>query len=1116
MIRFNEYVMIKENFNQMKSLIQKNEKDVTVLLFGTQNGISPMSEIYQVMRVLIGPDINHKTVSTNTKFKELYGDIEVNEDKERTMRPYLGMFAKMFYEEKCPVEIISDISQYILHNKATLNQLKVKNNHTGELTPLSNILDIFKFKDSIKANDTRPAYEILTDAIRDKDKNTNITRFINQMPSILKSEFKEDTEEHGILANLISLYEKLDREVKDSIYSTFFGNGSTKKGKISKYKNVYDFLTDFEMMVKNPDDFNTDIIKTRDKILETKGAKLVLCDLRNNIVIADIWNYTASNILGEPASWCISYKDNSGYWYNTYMSLSLRRKMYFIWNFNLPFNDTNSKIGANINSDGSYYLICDKNDTAIKSDIFKEYLKTYNIDSKLLSSDISPEEQKFKENDYNKKDVLSGKLFNRVTDENFKTMIPSVIDICKQENVDITQNLLLDNLARHIYSLDNNFEAIKLILNILGTEKYQTIFTSILNTIQPRYISYYDDLIDLYEMLGSKIDFNIFSLERCEIDLSNIQVIEKLILDNYEYQYYNGKNDDTSSLEQIIEFLVSEKLNNIEYIDNNFEKFWNRFWVIFDDLNKHNSSFSIAFIIRIISDLTSTQNNFLTELNKIYLKDRDANADISNINVSISDITGLQNTELCYTFFENIISYYIKYHNFDTESTKNIEIIKIFVSNHSKYLQTIFEENLYYKRAFVKFIQIIDFDVRQYKIGNIQYYEAKKLYNMSDILYLISIDYMDIVDYKAFNRCIEDVYKLSLYSGENIAYIQKIVKLIEKSDFDISLDTPENIALTEYILDHNKQNVYVISKCLIQNILVEKCLPYLKDIPEDEILTYVGFNEIADNYIIQNYDLTDVDITAYNVNNLTPILLNKLLDAKCTVHKYEYIRILENGIFEDDNMYDISIECIKKIGIDNIKVKKEVASNSLRVIKYLFENKIIVDISYGANGNGDEHILNTNDLDKIKYFANIIKYDSERFYYGKYKLNFDVLEYLLNSGVCNIPQLFNNVVDTNTFIELYNKYWKDFTYQECNYIVSEYLEKLEKQKYTYYINILDFLYDNEYGTLSEIVNDNYEEKKKRIYSEEIREWIKNKFFTKQSSTKVKKIREMFEYVFKNL
>lgn len=108
-------------------------------MFGVENGISVNSDAYQLMRILIGPDINFKAVSHNVKFNDLYGNIEVNEEKERIMRPYLGMFAKMLYEEKCDLDILSDISQYILNNKATLNQLKVKNNHTWELTVVKSI-----------------------------------------------------------------------------------------------------------------------------------------------------------------------------------------------------------------------------------------------------------------------------------------------------------------------------------------------------------------------------------------------------------------------------------------------------------------------------------------------------------------------------------------------------------------------------------------------------------------------------------------------------------------------------------------------------------------------------------------------------------------------------------------------------------------------------------------------------------------------------------------------------------------------------------------------------------------------------------------------------------------
>lgn len=1126
MIRFNEYNLIKENFNQMKSLIQKNDSSVKLLLFGVENGISVDSDIYQLLRILIGPDINFKAVSHNVKFKDLYGNIEINEEKERIMRPYLGMFAKMLYEEKCDLDILSDISQYIIQNKATLNQLKVKNNHTGELTSLTNLLDIFKFRDSIHEHDKRPAYEILTDAIRDKDKSTSILKFINEMPSVLKQQFKDDeSNEYQTLHDLVEMYDGLDNIKKENIYSTFFGNG-TRKGKISKYHKSTDFLSDFETMVKNTDDFNTDIIKTRDKILNTRGAKLVLCDLEKNIIIADIWNHKASNILGVPSSWCISYPNTTNYWYNTYMSLEDKRKMYFIWNFNLPFNDKYSKIGANINNNGTYNLVCDKNDTALRKDVFDDYLVTYNINKNYLKPDISPEEKEFKERDNTLKDIISGKnIFASITDANYKTEIPKILQICKDEQVDLTPEILSSSLLRDVQKLDNNFEIYKFILDILGTEKYEKkLFTLLLNGMQEKYISYHDDLVDLYELLGSNIDLNLIDIQSIEINIHDIPSINNKIYEKFEDLYYDMNFESDDDVSKIIEFVTSR--NIVYYIDDNFEKFFKRFEYFMGFVN---TSVIEEFIEKIFIKLNDieTKNNFLVEINKLYTRNKFCDANILN---ATGKYNGFAITRLTYMFFKNIFDSFFRYNNIDTTSNASKERLVHFITLHDEYLQKYFKESKVHNSSFIDLFITLNLSVREYDMFSISidYDRIKEIYHnrFSDILYLFDKKYLKI-DTKKIDECIEDVFLNDLYLGENIGYINNLYDIFLENKRYVDMTnvtlTDNNINFLSYLFDNNKTTISMKLKCLKENVLMDKCMASIKKMDGDDLVQYiVGNNEIADKFIYEEADLTGVSIPGYYIEDWNPSMLKKLLLNKCVVNEDRFKSMLEKGFFKDENYNNESIDCINLIGLKLKYVNCDVFKNSLTVIKYLFDNQIIIDISkgYGSQSNLQDTIIATNDLEKIKYAENKIdiKYNPKEFRYSSYMLNTDVLEYFLNKDICNEQFMFYNVDSIETFEALYNKYWKDFSYNEINSILSKYLEfggntrfyADEKNKLT--IPILNFLYDKEPGTLEEVVKDNYElNKRKKVYTDEVREWIKAKYFTK---TKVKKIREMFEYVFK--
>ncbi len=434
MLNFSEFYSLKENFNQLVTLAKKHVEP------GTGSNGDSSHDVYDyhlLLATLISPDNIFTKISTDEKYVTVYGKIKVNEEKERNMRPFLGMFAKMFYEERCYITTIRELVNYIMLHKQNIADLMLRNNQNGEYRRLGNILDIFKIK--AEFNDGRPSYEILTDAINDKENDNRVYKWINSMPSGLKNEFK-NPENFNLLNNCLSIYYTLTYAAKIETWNSFFGDG-TRTGKISRYKSASDFLKDLNICLKNAGgDYTMSSIK--EKIINTKGAKLLVYDEENSYLIADIWTWSASNKLGEANSWCISYNNNNTQWYsNNYMYPEQRHKMYFLWNFNLEQNNPMSKIGICATEDGRTLFAHDKKDTNIMS-IINEYAKTWNINPEFLKTGISKEEETFKNRIYT---LEKGANIITVRDYDMEKMEKFIEDISEYyKSGDITSNRVGD------------------------------------------------------------------------------------------------------------------------------------------------------------------------------------------------------------------------------------------------------------------------------------------------------------------------------------------------------------------------------------------------------------------------------------------------------------------------------------------------------------------------------------------------------------------------------------------------------------------------------------------------------------------------------------------------
>ncbi len=805
MLNFNEYVSLNENFNQMVSIMKKHGVNAGPGMLNVEGGIEMYSKGADLLSELLRGDLLPgeyiKKKVSDKKTQDLYGNLEIDEERERVMRPYLGMFTKMVYDENCPINIVGDIATYIMSNKNNL-KLTVKNNVTGESQVLSNLLDIFKYKEHIKENgDTRPAYEIITDAIRDTNKERNLTSFINEMPSILKQQFKIDNNRKK-LNDIFNIYDDIENEHKKAIHTTFFGDGSNTTGKISRYKNADEFLKDFNTLINNRSNF--DIDKIKDEITSTPGAKLLVCDYKNKYIIADIWTHSTSNKLGEPSSWCISYK-NDDFWHDNYMGYSLNRKMFFIWNFNLEQTNPLSKIAANINHDGSLNLVCDKNDKSIDY-TFEEYLKEHKIKTSFIKTPISEEEFKIKKNDYTLH-TLRANIFNTVdiNDNNYKEEIINRLDLCKENNIDVTSyklSLAIHNLVSYVYSSSRyryEIEIYNICLDEFGVDDYMNDLFSLFLTSpnisrQPIPQDAIKPLCDLYERLGSNIDLNILEEHLNEFEfLDSIPVIKNAIIKEIEKKLYTKYIGQDTKCKYI-------DILGFQYMDDNFDNF-------FYDFIGNNITDEIGILILKKIAGKQTKNNFIKKLNDIGVLFN--KADFLSYE-KISNTTGVNKTVFNVNNYDCILGIFIIDSVYDKIDNKQ-SIIKEFLGNNKKYnCSILLKYNSYYVPLAVKFLLSFDIDISDCSYG-MPYKPTtyQKYYNNKITIFLYDIlhNKVEISVKEDFGNFIQLIFTENMYVGEeNIKIINQILDITPTLDISIDLsleDISKNIPLCEAIVKYD-------------------------------------------------------------------------------------------------------------------------------------------------------------------------------------------------------------------------------------------------------------------------------------------------------------------------
>lgn len=1103
MLNFSQFSILTENFNQLKSLVKKNGSLQVDNGYGTPNGIPIGNDDYEFLAVLISPDEDNKE-ETNI---ELYGNIPVNSEKERTLRPFLGMLGKMYYEEKCGLDIIKIITNWIIVNKQTLNRLVLKNNSNNETYNLTNLLDIFKYQQKI--NDGRTAYEILTDAIRDKGGIDKLKDWINKMPSQLRNGFKNENS-YKELYTLVNSYDSLSDNDKSSIWISLFGDG-VKKGKISRFQSADQFLKALKIDIKNhQEDYNIDIVKGQ--ILNTKGAKLIVCDYEKGYVVADIWDYSASNKLGEVNNWCISY--NSSYWYDTYMNYKVGNKMFFIWNFNAETSDPHSHMGLCVKSNGSMRAFHDKYDKSIDLEV----LYKYDIDIDFITNEkykVSEEEYKYKEKSYIKTTVIN-KGFSRYESNKEESLIKAdtFISMYNEDEIEESDLVKIFDSVFKISDIDIKFTVLNRLLNDLNLTPTNTgnkLLCSFLNSVN------FNNHTTEKSQYTEHVEFTIkklYSFDSISTDYINNEAFDYLKMNHkniYEYRYSlikkalrSEEDIDNESIIQVFDDLI---INDIEYNS------------LLEYIIKHNKVGH--FIIDIFKKRTTIINDLIKRNYKF--SSFDISEFLETYNYDLSDI------KIDSEYLDMLVNGYVKSHSI-IENIDNLE--KLFTANDKKLYEAI--DDLEKLKFFVHYNNV-PLSKLKWHLNITKQTNSYSGYS-NEQSYLEENKSINIyTEYKNGNLSIKD----------NSFYYKHIIKHIFENDLDI-----ENTEEFLQSLINNNQYKNIPLKYI--NSIIDLTLKYNRKIPTgiahiaiknnigniDKIIDNLEYSEDYDyksgntsilnsllsfnhSYIdkiisklpnIEKYDMDDVGIYIKNV-----AIINKLLDV-CEKPKdkliyyilyYAYDKDNTEGDIGDNDETIMLIDRLLKIGN---KFKFDINSNydsyfifeklSLYLLK-IFNEKKYFKISELDNTTTARNILKNNDYELYIYFKSIgIVFGLEFLKKGQKR---EIIEDILKTKEADFNIIFSHVKNADDFIYFYDKFYHKMNVSEkskvINLLLSYWMNREE-----WVITALNHII--KYDENRKFISDNWEENKRRKnYTTHVRDWIKNYLYPPK--IKIKKFNEMF-------
>lgn len=251
---------------------------------------------------------------------------------------YTLLLTKFLVNDKLPIDDIKKIHDYIKNNKQVLKSLPKEASTYDSYRNFK--LDVDKLEDS-----------------------RIIKKLFNELDAELKNEYKNASPQVKQQFNEIARkYDNLDNDIKKQITS-----------KIKSFKQIEEFNSYVNNVIDSVAT-GSDIKTVYEKVKNTEKADIV--HVKDNILIANIRSFEASQTLGCTSSWCITRNQT---WYNNYRKGG--KYFFFIWDFNYPSSENEYLVGTAFNPQSP-----ERSETFVKDNIRTSLAGT--IDSKGLDMSI--------------------------------------------------------------------------------------------------------------------------------------------------------------------------------------------------------------------------------------------------------------------------------------------------------------------------------------------------------------------------------------------------------------------------------------------------------------------------------------------------------------------------------------------------------------------------------------------------------------------------------------------------------------------------------------------------------------------------------------------------------
>lgn len=795
-----------------------------------------------------------------------------NKIKELTKKTphYTKWFVETYNKNRVPYILIESI-----YNKMRTYKELLRDNNINILEKSSDERNINQYK----YNSFEQLDDKLTEIIINNEKRKYALSFLSK-------KYK-----HLIDDNTLELF----YEIKKMNFEHYAVNESLNK--IAAYKNPEDLNIALQKFIEK--NTKSNILNIKNEILKY-NTKVFVEDHSNNIIIAEINDYTASRNLGS-SSWCISY--NKSYFDNYLKGKLFRNRQFFMWDFNQKSINKEHMLGFTVDFMGNVTAAHYKNDNSIPKDIINRIIFKYDLSfSNLSNIEILKEiNEKFKQPGAKIKNIVNyindgeswAECFNYYKSNNKDSDI--VVEIINKVNNAKKSNISKEEknkvIKTYLSFISNVIENIREYKN----EEDKSSYNKWKNILKE--IAIYNDFSFIINFLKNKHEFN-------SEEITNIKIFYELLQEKEANSNRIFKNLNT----------VTEYENDSEFIKSVYNE-------------KLDPKIKIILFINYIAKNGLLTENIIDKYCDLIKEKSNKSQEIKTTNYYLGIGMNIMNSVINYSSNNNIhlksfynklnVSEHISFEDslekiYKDKNNRRLLLVKMFKKESNinlsdlefKTLGNLIQEDeiglIYENKNSFKYIK---------KLNN-QHLNENALSNINTILINLNKE----LNFEEFKDCLDFAIQNSnrkkvINKGTIVSafktdqennytqkkYLQLLYSKLNIKDYDIY-----NSALNEF----NKNNKYADLRSILDSKLKDTSLEDFIEIKNNALSTYFSRKRV--------YKEDDLNYLEKELSNLPSTIIdrNKLIENLSTllsITKNNALFILENKINND-----IIIESINK------------------------------------------------------------------------------------------------------------------------------------------------------------------------------------------------------------